>query len=146
MKKRSVLALAAALLTNIALADDYHVGAIQVDHAHVRPTVAGQSSGAAYLSIENKGKSSDKLLTISSPLAKSAEVHNTTMDGNIMRMREVSGLELQPAARVVMTPGDGYHIMLVGLKKALVPGEKVPLSLRFEKAGKLDIEAVVDSK
>ena len=68
------------------------------------------------------------------------------MDGNIMRMREVSQLELQPAARVVMTPGDGYHIMLVGLKKALVPGQKVPLSLRFEKAGKLDIEAVVDSK
>lgn len=146
MKKRPILALAAALLTNVALADDYRVGAIQVDHAHARPTVAGQSSGAAYLSIENKGSSSDKLLTVSSPVAKSAEVHNTVMDGNIMRMREVSQLELQPAARVVMTSGDGYHIMLVGLKKALVPGEKVPLSLRFEKAGKLDIEAVVDSK
>jgi copper(I)-binding protein len=68
------------------------------------------------------------------------------MDGGIMRMREVDALELQPAAHVTMSPGDGYHIMLVGLKKALVPGQKVPLSLRFEKAGKLDIEAVVDDK
>jgi len=108
--------------------------------------VPGQSSGAAYLSIENKGSHSDKLLSVSSPIAASAEVHNTIMDGNIMRMREVSELEVQPSARVVMTPGDGYHIMLVGLKKALVPGQKIPLSLRFEKAGKLEIEAVVDSR
>jgi len=146
MIKRCMLALGAILLANLAMADDSHIGTMQIDHAHARPTVPGQSSGAAYLSIENKGKFSDKLLTVSSPIAASAEVHNTTMDGNIMRMREVSELEVQPSARVVMTPGDGYHIMLVGLKKALVPGQKIPLSLRFEKAGKLEIEAVVDSR
>ena len=146
MKKRCILALTTSLLASAAMAEDYRVGGIQVDHAHARPTVTGQSSGAAYISIENKGGSSDKLLTISSPVAKSAEVHSMVMDGNIMRMREVSQLELQPAARIVMTAGDGYHIMLVGLKKALVPGQKIPLSLRFEKAGKLEIEAVVDSR
>lgn len=146
MKKKNILVLAVALLSNLALADDYHAGNIHVDHAHARPTVTGQSSGAAYISIENKGGSADKLLTVSSPVAKSAEVHSMVMDGNIMRMREVSQLDLAPAARVEMNAGDGYHIMLVGLKKALVPGEKVPLTLRFEKAGMLDIEAIVDSK
>lgn len=146
MIKPRILALAATLLANLALADDFHIGSLHIDHAHARPTVPGQSSGAAYLSIENKGSSSDKLLTISSPIAQSAEVHNTVMDGNIMRMREVSELELQPSAHVVMAPGDGYHIMLVGLKKALVPGERIPLNLRFEKAGKITIDAVVDGK
>jgi len=68
------------------------------------------------------------------------------MDGSIMRMREVTQLELKPAAKLTMGPGDGYHIMLVGLKKALRPGEKIPLNLRFEKAGKVELEAVVDSK
>jgi copper(I)-binding protein len=146
MNKRTILALVAALLSNLALADDYRAGNIHVDHAHARPTVTGQTSGAAYLSIENKGSSADKLLTVSTPVAKSAEVHSMVMDGNIMRMREVSQLELAPAARIEMSAGDGYHIMLVGLKKALLPGQKIPLSLRFEKAGKLDIEAVVDGK
>ncbi|HSY30209.1 MAG TPA: copper chaperone PCu(A)C [Burkholderiaceae bacterium] len=146
MIRRCTLALGAVLFMNLALADDSHIGTIQINHAHARPTVPGQLSGAAYLSIENKGSHSDKLLTVSSPIAASAEVHNTIMDGNIMRMREVSELEVQSSARVVMAPGDGYHIMLVGLKKALVPGEKIPLSLRFEKAGKLEIEAVVDNR
>jgi len=146
MKKKNILVLAVALLSNLALADDYRAGNIHVDHARARPTVTGQTSGAAYLSIENKGSSADKLLTVSTPVAKSAEVHSMVMDGNIMRMREVSQLELAPAARIEMNAGDGYHIMLVGLKKALLPGQKIPLSLRFEKAGKLDIEAVVDGK
>jgi len=127
-----------------ALADDH--ASVVVSNAHVRPTVPGQTSGAAYLDIENKGKISDKLLTVSSPAAQSAEVHSMTMDGSIMRMREVTQLELKPAAKLTMGPGDGYHIMLVGLKKALRPGEKIPLNLRFEKAGKVELEAVVDSK
>jgi copper(I)-binding protein len=127
-----------------ALADDHAV--MVITNAHARPTVAGQTSGAAYFDIENKGKTSDRLLKVSSPAAQSAEVHSMTMDGSIMRMREVTQLELKPSAKLTMSPGDGYHIMLVGLKKALKPGEKIPLNLRFEKAGKIELEAVVDSK
>lgn len=116
------------------------------DHPHARPTVPGQTSGAAYISMENKGKTADRLLRISSPVAQSAEVHSMTMDGNIMRMREVGQVELNPAAKVVMSAGEGYHIMLVGLKKPLKPGDKIPLNLYFEKAGKVELEAVVDAK
>lgn len=144
--KRLFIALVATTLAQAAFAADFHAGDLLIKEVHARPTVPGQSSGAAYLSIDNNGKASDKLIHISTPVAASAEIHSTSMDGGIMRMREVGALELQPAAHVTMTPGDGYHIMLVGLKKALVPGQKVPLSLRFEKAGKLDIEAVVDDK
>ena len=144
--KRSLLALGALLLANAALAADFHIANLQVSQAHARPTVPGQTMGAAYLAIDNKGKTADKLLTVTTPVAASAEIHSTSMEGGIMRMREAGALELQPAAHVTMTPGDGYHIMLVGLKSALVPGQKVPLSLRFEKAGKLDIEVVVDER
>ncbi len=87
-----------------------------------------------------------KLLAVATPAAKSVEVHSMQMDGNMMRMREVGELELKPAARIAMQPGDGYHIMLLGLKQALKPGEKIPLTLRFEKAGKLEIEATVDNR
>jgi copper(I)-binding protein len=138
--------LATAFALNLALADDYSVGSLHIDHAHARATVPGQSTGAAYISVENKGNVSDKLLSVASPVAKSAEVHSMAMDGNVMRMREVSELELKPSTRIVMQAGDGYHIMLVGLKQALKPGQKIPLSLRFEKAGKIDIEASVDSR
>jgi len=144
--KKLLLALAAIALTHTAFAADFRAGDLLIKDVHARPTVPGQTSGAAYLSIDNNGKSGDKLIRVSTTLAASAEIHSTSMDGGIMRMREVDALDLQPAAHVTMTPGDGYHIMLVGLKKALVPGQKVPLSLRFEKAGKLDIEAIVDDK
>lgn len=144
---RCMFALAAATLAlNTAMADDYNVGKLHIDHAHARATVPGQSSAAAYISVENKGQVSDKLLSVASPIAKSAEVHSMSMDGDMMRMREVSELELKPSARIVMHPGGGYHIMLVGLKQPLKPGEKIPLNLRFEKAGKIDIIVSVDDK
>ncbi len=142
--KTLLCTLALLSLSGSALADDH--ASMVVNNAHARPTVPGQTSGAAYIDIENKGKTSDRLLTVSSPAAQSAEVHSMTMDGSIMRMREVTQLELKPAAKLTMGPGDGYHIMLVGLKKALRPGAKIPLNLRFEKAGKIELEAVVDSK
>lgn len=121
-------------------------GAIVVDHAHARATAPGQTTGAAYIDIENRGKTSDKLLKISSPIAESAEVHSMTMDGSIARMREVGVIELKPAAKIAMAANDGLHIMLIGLKQPLRPGQKIPLALRFEKAGKMDVEVVVDEK
>jgi copper(I)-binding protein len=144
--KRYLLALAALLPLIHATAADYHVGNLLISGAHARSTVPGQTSGAVYVTLENVGKSTDKLLAVTSPAAKSAEVHSMQMDGNVMRMREVGELELKPAARIAMQPGDGYHIMLLGLKQALNPGEKIPLTLRFDKAGKIDIEAIVDSR
>ncbi|HEY8023935.1 MAG TPA: copper chaperone PCu(A)C [Burkholderiaceae bacterium] len=142
--KTRLFALALISAAGSVLADDHT--SLVVSNAHARPTVPGQSSGAAYIDIENRGKTSDRLLTISSPVAKSAEVHSMTMDGTIMRMREVTQLELKPSAKLTMGSGDGYHIMLVGLKKALKPGEKIPLNLRFEKAGKMELDAIVDAR
>jgi periplasmic copper chaperone A len=118
-------------------------GQIRVDQARARPTVNGQTSGAAYLRLENRGKSGDKLISASSPMAKTVEVHTMTMEGNVMKMREVGELDLKPQSTIDMQPGDGYHIMLIGLTKPLKAGDRFPLTLVFEKAGKTGISVEV---
>lgn len=136
------IALTLMLTAASAFAD---TNTIIISHAHARATVPGQTTGAVYLDIENRGKIDDKLLRIATPVAQSAEVHSMTMDGTIMRMREVGQIDLKPAAKISMAPNEGYHIMLVGLKQPLKPGQKIPLGLRFEKAGKIDIDVMVDT-
>ncbi len=69
-----------------------------------------------------------------------------SMDGNVMKMREVDGIEIKPATRVAMQPGEGYHIMLIGLKKPLKAGDKFPLTLTFEKSGKVEVSVWVEEK
>jgi copper(I)-binding protein len=136
------IALTLMLTAASAFAD---TNTIIISHAHARATVPGQTTGAVYLDIENRGKIDDKLLRIATPVAQSAEVHSMTMDGTIMRMREVPQVDFAPAAKVSMAANEGLHIMLIGLKQPLRPGQKIPLALRFEKAGKIEVEAVVDA-
>ncbi len=144
MHLRSLVISAAALVISTSLqAHDFKVGGIRIDHPYARPTVPGQTSAGAYLTLENKGKDTDKLVSIASPAAKSAEIHTMSMDGDIMRMREVPNIEIKSSATVTMKPGGGYHIMLIGIKKPLMPGEKIPLTLTFEKSGDVDVFAVV---
>jgi copper(I)-binding protein len=143
----SRLALIAGIaLSGAASAHDYKAGDLQVGHPWARPTVPGQPSGGAYLSIENKGKTGDKLVSVSSPVAKSSEIHTMSMDGNVMKMREVGSIDIKPSEKIAMQPGNGYHIMLIGLSQPLKVGDKIPLTLTFEKAGKLEVSIYVEDK
>lgn len=144
---RSLLAVAAAAICLPVWAHDYQAGQIHIDHPYARATVPGQPSGAAYLTLENKGSQADRLtgVSVAPALAAGAEIHTMAMDGNVMKMHEVSGIELAPSAKVTMTPGNGYHIMLLELKQPLKAGDKLPLGLSFEKAGKIEVIAEVES-
>ncbi|MGB7478730.1 MAG: copper chaperone PCu(A)C [Burkholderiaceae bacterium] len=135
------LALAASAFS--AAAHDYQAGDIRIGHPYARATMPGQPSGAVYMALENHGKSADKLVEAATPVAKKTEIHTMSMDGNVMKMRQVDGIELAPAATVAMKPGDGYHVMLLGLQQQLKAGDKLPLTLTFEKAGKVDVSVVV---
>ena len=147
MSYRHLLSLVAALaLTGTAYAHDYKVAELQIGHPWARPTVPGQPSGGAYLSIENKGKAGDKLIAVASPIAKSAEIHTMSMEGNVMKMREVGSIDIKPTEKIAMQPGNGYHIMLIGLSQPLKVGDKIPLTLTFEKAGKLEVSIYVEDK
>lgn len=137
---------AALLLGSAAHAAGYKVGDISISEAHARATVASQPSGAAYLTLENSGAAADRLVGVSSPVAGSAEIHTMSMDGDVMRMREVGTLPLAPAAKIAMKPGAGYHIMLMGLKKPLLEGDTFALTLDFEKAGRIEVPVTVGGK
>ncbi|HEV8644068.1 MAG TPA: copper chaperone PCu(A)C [Burkholderiales bacterium] len=120
---------AAFLVPSAAPAAD----AIRVIDPWARATVPGQKVGGVYMEIVS---SRDARLTgVASPVADAAEVHSMTMDGGIMKMRAVETLDL-PAGRPVKLEPGGYHVMLFDLKKPLVAGEKVPLTLVIEDAGK----------
>jgi copper(I)-binding protein len=146
MQLRSILALAALAIAAAANAHDYKAGELTIAHPYARATVPNQPTGAAYMTIENTGKDADKLLAASSPVAKSVQIHSMSMQGNVMKMREVSDLELKPSTKTELKPGDGYHLMLVGLKQPLKAGDKFPVTLSFEKAGKVEVSVWVEDK
>jgi len=144
MHFRPLLVLAAALVAGtIAHAHEYTLGDLHIEHPYARPTVPMQRSGGAYLTIENKGKDGDKLVAASSPIAGSVQIHTMSMEGDVMKMREVDGVELKPASKVEMMPGHGYHLMMLGLRQPLKAGDKFPMTLTFEKAGKTEVSVVV---
>lgn len=144
---RQVATLLAGLVIGIAAnAHEYKVGDLSIEHPWARPTVPGQPAGGAYLNIENKGKQTDTLLGASSAAFKSVEIHTMSMDGNVMKMREVGSIDIKPEEKITMQPGNGYHIMLIGLSKQLKAGDKIPLTLTFAKAGKVDVVLSVDDQ
>ena len=127
-----------------ALAHEYKAGDLHIGHPWARPTVAGQKSGGAFLKVENRGAAADKLLSARSDIAESTEVHSMTMDGNVMRMRELPELPIAAGQTVELKPG-GLHLMFMGLKSPLTVGQSVPVTLRFERAGEVTVEVKVEA-
>jgi periplasmic copper chaperone A len=143
--KSFVRAIAAALLaiSSSSFAHDFKVGDIKINHPFATPTRPGASTGAAYVSLENKGKAADKLIKAASPVAGIVELHEMKMQGDLMKMAEVPAVEVKPGATVKMRPGNGYHFMLMQLKQPLKDGETFPMTLEFEKAGKVEVKVYV---
>ena len=131
-------------ISNAAFAEDFKKGDLHIKHAYARATVPNQPAGAAYITLINTGKTSDKLTALTSPVAKNVDMHTMSMTGDMMKMREVENIEIKPATEIAMAPGDGFHLMLTGLKKPLKTGDKFPLTLTFQKAGKVTISVVVE--
>ncbi len=100
------------------------------------------TTGAAFMTIKNSGKQADKLVAVASDVADAVEIHLSEMKDDVMTMRQVDGVDVPAGGEAVLQPGS-YHIMLIGLKRELAVGEKVSLTLTFEKAGQMDIEAEV---
>jgi copper(I)-binding protein len=138
---RTVLALAALLLSVAAsAADDVKVGALQISSPWARATPKGAQIGGGYLRITNTGTAPDRLTGGSTAVAGRLEVHEMSMSGGTMKMRQLSsGLEIKPGETVELKPG-GLHIMFVQLKQQLQQGQHFKATLEFEKAGKVDVD------
>ncbi len=140
--QRVVVGAALVLATLTATAHSFTLGEIDIGHPYARPTRDGQLVSGGYLKLTNKGPA-DRLLSASSPVAGATEIHSMTMDGNVMKMRQVDAIELASGQTVELKPG-GYHLMLMGLKAPLKAGDKVPLTLKFEKAGEVVVTINVE--
>ena len=145
MFKRISLLLLSLLMTaslNAAAADK---GGVSVEQAKARATMGKMPNSAAFVQIENKGSADDALLSAASAAAERVEIHHMSMEGDVMKMRAVDSIAIKAGEKVEMKPGQGYHLMLMGLKKPLKAGEKFPLTLNFRKAGKVQLSVdVVD--
>ena len=135
--------LALGLAALFADAHQFKLGAITIGHPYARATAAGQPIGSGYLSFANAGPA-DKLVAISADVSKSVELHTMTMEGDVMRMRQVDAIELAAGQTVELKPG-GYHVMFVGLKAPLKAGDKFPAKLKFEKAGEVEVTFNVEA-
>jgi periplasmic copper chaperone A len=102
----------------------------------------GGSRAAAYLTLRNRGSEADRVVGVESPASAHAEIHLTLVEEGIARMRPVAGVDILPGETLEMRPG-GYHVMLLELHRPLVAGERVPLRLRLERGGELEVEAEV---
>jgi copper(I)-binding protein len=139
-------ALFAALFVAPVRAEEVKAGDLVITQAWSRATPGGAKIGGGYLTIENKGTVADRLIGGSGDVADKIEVHEMAMNNGVMTMRPLDkGLVIEPGKTVKLAPG-GYHLMMFDLKSPLKQGDKVPLTLEFEKAGKvklsLDVQGV----
>jgi periplasmic copper chaperone A len=122
-----------------ARAEEVKAGDLVITQAWSRATPGGAKVAGGYLTIENKGASADRLIGGSGDVAGKVEVHEMTMNNGVMTMRPVEqGLTIEPGKTVKLAPG-GYHLMMFDLKQPLKQGDKVPVTLEFEKAGKVKL-------
>ena len=124
------LCLSAALWVGAA-AYAQSAAPVAVDAAWARATVAGQKATGAFMRLT--ASETMRLVRVQSPVAGVAEVHEMSMEGNIMKMRAISGLDLPMGKAVELKPGS-YHVMLMDLKEPLAKGAHIPLTLVFKNA------------
>jgi periplasmic copper chaperone A len=129
---------------------------IEVKDAWARPAMAmmesAQSSGegmgmagtgAIFMRLVNQGKEPDRLIGGKTDAAKTVEVHETVMEGDVMKMQMLAdGLEVPAQGEVSLEPGS-YHVMLIGIQRDLKVGDKISIELQFEKSGTMNVEAQV---
>jgi len=128
-------------VTNLLVALLLAVTPAKVEDPWTRATPPGAKVGAGYMKITGSG-AADRLVGASSPAAAKVELHVTEKKGDVMRMREVKAYDIPAKGSFELAPG-GAHLMLVDLKAPFKEGAKVPLTLRFEKAGEVKVELQV---
>lgn len=134
--------LAASAVLALAASAAFAQSTVRVEQPWARATVPGQPAGGGYLKLTNAGAAADRLLSVSADVSSSVELHSMTMDGDVMRMRQVDGIDVPAGGSVELKPG-GLHVMFIGLKAPLKAGASFPVTLKFAKAGEVKSTMVV---
>lgn len=116
---------------------------VSVEQPWSRATPPGAGIGVGFMRLHNAGAAPERVVGASSAVAGRVEMHVTSRDGDVMRMRQVESFEIPAGGTFELKPG-GAHLMLMNLKRPLTQGEKVPLTLKLEKGGELKLELPVE--
>jgi copper(I)-binding protein len=146
LSSRLLIICLGSLLALSAQAHGFAVGELFVRHPYAVPSLAGSLNGAVYFkSIKNAGKRADQLLSAKTQVAQTVEIHEMTMDGDIMKMRPLSSIDIPAGGEVSIAKGNpnGYHLMLLGLNKPLQEGDSFPVWLTFKQAGEVKVDVRV---
>jgi len=112
---------------------------LQIEKPWVRATAPGAQVAGGYLVIRNQGAAADRLVSASSPAAAKVELHVHINDNGVMKMRQVPGYDVPAKGSFELKPG-GAHLMFMDIKRPFKEGEKLPVKLKFEKAGEVSAE------
>ena len=139
MLKQYLLAAVTLLAATAAQAETLTLGDLEIRGAFARATLPNQPVAGGFFTVTNIGDRDDTLLSATSPAAGRAEVHEMAMEGDVMRMRELTdGLPIPAGETVILKPG-GYHVMFMNLAGPLAEGDAIDLTLSFERAGKVSM-------
>lgn len=134
-------------LSPLAGGHGYPLGNLKIVHPWAMPAVAsthGGASGTGFVVLRNAGRQGDRLRSVSTAIAAKVELHHYSKEAG-PAMRQTESLEIPAGAEVRLEPG-GSHLMLLGLKKPLTEGDHFPITLQFERAGKITVDMVVQLK
>jgi periplasmic copper chaperone A len=127
------------LLLLLLFASTPALAQVQIEQPWTRATAPGAQVAGGYMTIRNAG-AADKLISVSSPAAAKVELHVHINDNGVMKMREVpGGYDIPAKGAFELKPG-GAHLMFMDLKTPLKEGDKVPVKMKFEKAGEVSAE------
>jgi copper(I)-binding protein len=130
------------LLPATVQAHGYSAGQLEIDHPTITPTRGQVRVHAGYMTIINRGRMADRLVSASSPRAARIELHTHIRDGAMMRMRPVEGGVAIPAGQTVRFAPGGLHLMFFDVTGRVSEGDAVPVTLRFERAGTVEVVAM----
>jgi len=134
----AILVLAAEQTTASAAQASIKASALTIETPWLRATPNGASVAGGYVTIKNAGNEPDRLVGASLAAAAQGEMHEMKMDGDVMRMHAVEGIDIASGGALTLKPG-GFHLMFKGLSAGLKEGESVKGSLLFARAGKVEV-------
>ena len=141
-----VMALGHLAPTARAHGKEFRKAGLEIEHIYATATAPGQPHGAVFIKqVKNKAGASDRLVGGKAAVSKSVEVHQMVMDQNVMKMREIPGIDIPAKGRISMDRGakEGYHLMLMNLTRPLADGDRFPMTLIFQQAGEVEVEVEV---
>ena len=147
MLNKFIVIAALLLPACFAHAHEYKAGELEIAHPWSQELPPNAPTVAAYFVIHNNGKTADRLLSVDSPIAPEAQLHEHVMQGDLMKMQQVPSVDIPAGGNVTFAPM-AYHVMLLNPtdRNLLSDGKRFPLTMHFEKAGDVTVEVAVQKK